>query len=191
MPYQLPDGRTLPMDAPWEYNDISYPANWLRLSTQLDRDRLGIVWVDPPKSWDQRFYWGYDADGNLIPKDHAELVTLWSGNTRQVAGSLLTPTDWQIIREADNGTAIDADWKAWRESVRVAAGTKVAAIEATADTDELAAYVLSSDYTSWPRDPDTPEPVVADVPAADGVEPDVDVFDAGGFDGTSMDAGIG
>ena len=191
MPYQLPNGRTLPLDVAWEYDGVSYPANWLRLSTQLDRDRLGIVWVADAPVWDERFYWGYDADGNLIPKDHAELVTLWSGNTRQVAGSLLTSTDWQVIREADNGTVMDADWKAWRESVRAAAGTKIAAIEATTDTDGLAGYVVSSDYTSWPRDPDTPEPVVADDPAADGVESDGDGFDAGGFDGTSMDAGIG
>ena len=191
MPYQLPNGRTLPLDVAWEYDGVSYPANWLRLSKQLDRDRLGIVWVPDAPSYDQRFYWGFDTDGNLIPKDHAELVTLWSGNTRQVAGSLLTSTDWQVIREADNGTVMDADWKAWRESVRAAAGTKIAAIEATTDTDGLAAYVVSSDYTSWPRDPDTPEPVVADDPAADGVESDGDGFDAGGFDGTSMDAGIG
>ena len=189
MPYQLPDGRTLPMDAPWEYNDISYPANWLRLSTQLDRDRLGIVWVDPPKAYDQRFYWGYDADGNLIPKDHAELVKLWIGNTRQTANTLLSPTDWQVVREADNGTAMDADWKAWRESVRLAANEKVLYIGTTNDTDELAAYITGGAYPVWPNDPD--HPPVADAPVADGVEPVIDVLDAGGFDGTSMDAGIG
>ena len=197
MPYQLPDGRTLPMDSPWEYDGINYPANWLRLSTQLDRDRLGIVWVPDPAPYDQRFYWGYDQDGHLIPKDHGELCKLWIGNTRQTANSLLTPTDWQVVREADNGTAMDADWKAWRESVRHAANEKVLYIGTTNDTDELAAYITGTAYPVWPNDPDHPPVVAADDPG-DGVGTAVDGEDAGlmgndtiDFSFSSISAGIG
>ena len=76
MPYKLGD-RTLPLDRPWTYQEIQYPSNWLRLSTAQDRAELGIVWVDEPqRNWDQRFYWGYDQDGNLIPKDHTDLMRL-------------------------------------------------------------------------------------------------------------------
>ena len=168
MPYQLPDGRTLPLDTPWEYNGISYPANWLRLSTQLDRDRLGIVWVPDPEPYDQRFYWGYDEDGQLIPKDHAQLVEQWTQQTRTTANTLLAPTDWTIIREADNGKPADPALKQWREDIRLATGEKVTAIEATADTTELAAYITGTAYPVWPSDPYSPS-AVAD-PAADGLE---------------------
>jgi len=169
------DGKRLPLDKPFKHAGISYPASWLRLTTLAEKQAIGITEVpDPPSpSYDQRFYWGYDADGHLIPKDHGDLVTLWIANTRQTANSLLSPTDWQVVREADNGTAMDADWKAWRESVRHAANEKVLYIGTTNDTDELAAYITGSAYPVWPNDPDHP-PVAADDPAADGVEPAVD-----------------
>jgi hypothetical protein len=163
MPYQLPDGRTLPLDTPWEYDGISYPANWLRLSTQLDRDRLGIVWVPDPEPYDQRFYWGYDAEGQLIPKDHAQLVEQWTQQTRHTANTLLAPTDWIIIREADNGKPADPALKQWREDIRLATGVKVTAIEATADTAELAAYVTGTEYPVWPHDPYQPTLTPQDV----------------------------
>ena len=73
MPYSL-NGRTLALDVPWEHNDVQYPANWLRLSTEQDRAELGISWVDNSPAWNQMFYWGYDSDGNLIPKTYTCLL---------------------------------------------------------------------------------------------------------------------
>jgi hypothetical protein len=164
------------MDSPWEYQGISYPANWLRLSTQLDRDRLGIVWEPDPEPYDQRFYWGPG-----LPKDHAQLVQQWVAQTRTTAGTLLTPTDWMVVRELDNGTAMAADWKTWRQAVRTASEVKVAAIEATADTDALAAYITGADYPTWPASPDQPAPLPAD---PDGLQQLVN-------DGSSVDQVFG
>lgn len=161
MPYKL-DGKTLPLDRAFTHDGIQYPANWLRLSTQEDRDALGIVWEADPPTWDQRFYWGYDQDGQLIPKEHGDLVTLWIATTRDTANKLLLPSDWMVVRQADNGTAMDQAWKDWREAVRLASNEKVLYIGTTNDTDELAAYVTSSAYSTWPNDPNTP---------ADGLEP--------------------
>jgi len=190
------DGKRLPLDKPFKHAGISYPANWLRLATPQDRAAIGITErPDPgPPNYDQRFYWGRTQEGDLIPKDHADLVRLWSANTRQSSNTLLVPTDWQVVREADNGTAMDAEWKAWRQSVRAAAAEKVTAIEATTTTDELAAYITGGTYSTWPNDPDHP-PVVADDPDADGVEPAVDGEDAGltdtiDFSNNSTSAGI-
>jgi len=180
MPYALPDGRTLPMDTPWEYKDINYPANFLRLSSQLDRDRIGIVWEPDPEPYDQRFYWGYDADGELIPKDHAQLVDQWVAQTRTTANTLLAPTDWIIIREADNGKPADPLLKTWREDIRLATGAKVTAIRDTADTPALAAYITGADYPVWPSDPYSPAPA-GDAPA-DGVGISGDVSFTGSHD---------
>ena len=155
----LLNGEPLAIDTPFKTPDgTQYPANWLRLSTLEEKEAIGITEVPDPEPYDQRFYWGYDAEGHLIPKDHAQLVEQWTAQTRTTANSLLQPTDWIIIREADNGKAADPVLKTWREDIRLAAGTKVTAITATADTDALAAYITGADYPVWPVDPYAPVP---------------------------------
>lgn len=163
------DGKPLPLDVPFEHDGIQYPANWLRLATPEERAAIGIEEVPDPEPYDQRFYWGYDAEGNLIPKDHGQLIELWTKQTRATANSLLAPTDWIIIREADNGKPADPLIKVWRQDVRFAAGDKITAIGATLDTTELAAYITGSDYPAWPLDPSQPKPA-----PADGLEHSVD-----------------
>jgi hypothetical protein len=153
-------------DRPFTANGIKYPANWLRLSTAAEREAIGIRELPDPQPYDQRFYWGYDDDGQLIPKDHAQLVEQWTDTTRTTANTLLQPTDWVIIREADNGKAADPTIKQWREDIRTASGVKIVAIAATSDTAALAAYITGADYHAWPADPYAP--------AADGLEPSGD-----------------
>jgi hypothetical protein len=143
------NGRPLPLDTPFEANGTLYPANWLRLSPPAERAAAGITEEPDPPTWDQRFYWGYDSEGNLIPKDHTQLVELWDSQTKTTANTLLQPTDWMIVREADNGTPIDPEVKARRQQIRQLTGTKITAIEATVDTPELAAYITSPEYSSW------------------------------------------
>lgn len=150
------DGRPLSPDSPFVHDGIQYPANWLRLSTLEEKEAIGITEVPDFPSYDQRFYWGYDQDGNLIPKDHNQLMEQWSQQTRQTANTLLFPSDWMVVREMDNGIQVDPDWRTWRENVRLAAGSKVFEIKATTTTDELAAYITGADYSAWPASPDTP-----------------------------------
>jgi hypothetical protein len=153
-------GRPLPLDTPLNLDGLLLPANWLRLSSPEDKAAVGIAEVaDPPAPPDQRFYWGWDDQGQAIPKDHAQLVEQWSQQTRTTANTLLQPTDWTIIREADNGKAADPVLKQWREDIRLAAGEKIAAIQATVDTPALAEYVTSSSYSTWPNDPYSPFPL--------------------------------
>lgn len=150
------DGKPLSPDVAFTHDGIQYPQNWLRLATPEEREAIGITEVPDPTPYDQRFYWGYDQDGNLIPKDHAQLVKQWSQQTRATAGTLLQPTDWMIIRHADNGAEVPIDWQLWRELIRITTGEKVTAIEATTTTDELAAYITGADYPAWPADPSAP-----------------------------------
>jgi hypothetical protein len=154
------DGKPLALDRAFTHDGIQYPANWLRLASPAEREAIGITEAPDPAVYDQRFYWGYDADGNLIPKDHAQLVEQWVAQTRATANSLLSPTDWIIIREADNGKAADPVLKTWREEIRLAAGSKNYEIEQTADTAALAAYITGADYPAWPADPYAPAPVI-------------------------------
>lgn len=131
-----------------------YPANWLRLASPEERAAIGITEVPDPVPYDQRFYWGPE-----LPKDHGQLVEQWVQQTRTTANTLLVPTDWQVIREADNGKLMSAETKADRQFIREAAGSKIEAINATTTTAELAAYVTSNDYSNWSP---VPEPVTDD-----------------------------
>jgi hypothetical protein len=174
MPYKLGD-RTLQLDVPWEHNGIQYPANWLRLSTAQDRATLGIVWEnDNTQSWNQKFYWGYDADGNLIPKTYTELKTLWIAQTKNTAYELLQPSDylWPKLQDENSSfaaakTAYAASpWSTWRSTIRTECAAMVTAIEATADVGDTAPhadfgrvqalqqYIEGSSYNVWTADPD-------------------------------------
>lgn len=167
------DGKTLSPDSPFSHDGVNYPANWLRLSTLEQKQAIGITEVPDPPVWDQRFYWGYDSDGKLIPKDHAQLVEQWIQQTRTTANTLLQPTDWQVVRQADNGTVMDSACKTWRESVRLASNEKVMYIGTTNNTDELAAYITGVDYPVWPsQDPLPVDDTIAlpdDVVASGGI----------------------
>ncbi len=157
----LLDGKPLSPDVAFTHDGVQYPANWLRLASPEEREAIGIEEVPDPAPYDQRFYWGPE-----LPKDHEQLVEQWTQQTRHTAGTLLVPSDWLVIREIDNGAVVPEAWRTWREAVRLAAGTKIDAIAATADTEELAAYITGADYSAWPRDPSQPEPA-----PVDGVEP--------------------
>ena len=149
MPFKLPDGRTISEDTPFTYNGIQYPANWLRLSTPEEKEAIGLEEITPPPYYDQRFYWGYDQDGNIIPKDHTQLVEQWINQTKTTAGTLLSPTDWMIVRQIDNGTEIDPTIKSWREQVRTDCVNKISKINETTTTEELATYITGPEYSVW------------------------------------------
>ena len=155
----LLDGKPLSLDRAFtDINGIQRPANWLRLASPEERLAAGVTEAPDPPVWDQRFAWGYDEQGELIWKDHAELVAQWVSTTRTTANTLLQPTDWLVIREADNGSPADPAVKQWREAIRLACGEKILAIEATADTAELAAYLTGTDYPTWPSQDPAPAP---------------------------------
>ena len=143
------NGKPLSPDVAFTHNGIQYPANWLRLSTLQEKRAIGITEVpDPDQTYDQRFYWGVG-----LPKDQQQLVDQWVSQTRTTAGSLLVPSDWQVIREADNGTPVPVVIKEWRESIRTACSEKIIHIGTCVDVDDLASYITGSDYPVWPTQP--------------------------------------
>ena len=65
---------------------------------------------------------------------------------KQTAGSLLTATDWYVVRKADVGTDVPADVTTYRAAVRAEADRVEAAILAATSIDEL--IVAKAD---WPK----------------------------------------
>ena len=138
------DGKPLSYDRAFSHAGISYPANWLRLSTLEEKQRIGITEVPDPATWDQRFYWGVDN-----PKDHTGLVELWVSQVKETAGTLLSPTDWYITRKSETGAAIPQEVLDRRTEIRAYSNQKEAAIESTTTTAELVAYVTSTAFGEW------------------------------------------
>jgi len=112
-----------------------YPANWLRNSTQEQRDALGITWVapDPAAYYDQRFYWGPG-----IPKDLDQLKELWVAKQKEIASSLLTPTDWMVIRSIDNPSIpISSTIFQYRADVRSVSDLREAQVNSCVNVEAL------------------------------------------------------
>ena len=142
----LLDSKKLRYDRAFTHNDIQYPANWLRLSSLEEKQAIGITEVadDVDTYYDQRFYWGVDN-----PKEHEDLKTNWITKTKETANKLLSQTDWYITRKSEKSINIPQEVTDRRDEVRTFCNTKVDAINATADTNALAAYLTSSDFNIW------------------------------------------
>ena len=155
--------KPLALDVPFTSNDVSYPANWLRLASVEEREAIGISEVSDEPYYDQRFYWGVD-----LPKDHDQLITQWVAQTKQAAGSILSQTDWYITRFSETGIEAPQSVLDRRSEVRLLSNEKEAFLRATESTEELAAYVTSLEYCRWEAIPEPVEtieaPVVIDPP---------------------------
>ena len=142
------DGKTLRYDRAFTHNGISYPANWLRLTTLEEKQAIGIVEVaDTSQSWDQRFYWGVDN-----PKDLDDLKTLWKQKQSDIAGSLLAPSDWRVIKARETGSSVPIAWFNYRRDVRTACNTRQTEIDACSDVTELQG-LITTPTTPWPESP--------------------------------------
>ena len=153
-------GRIVRAGKAWTDNDgIQHPSNWM-LWDDATKAAKGLVWEDDPASFDGRFYWSagvakslddvnaVDEDGNaLLDEDGNQIVTLGLksnaiATVKAQAGGLLAPTDWMVVRSAENGTDIPADVLAYRAAVRLASETIETAITNAAD---LAAFIALYD----------------------------------------------
>ena len=140
------DGKTLRYGKAFTHNGISYPANWLRLTSLKEKQAIGIVEVADPVVgvWDQRFYWGVDN-----PKDLDDLKTLWKQKQSSIAGSLLAPSDWRVIKARETGSNVPIDWFNYRRDVRTACNTRQTEIDNCADVAALK-ELIDNPTTTWP-----------------------------------------
>lgn len=112
------NGKRLALDRAFTTPDgTQYPANWLRLATAEQRAAIGITEQADPPRYDQRYYLGYDSEGELIPKDLDELKTLHITQTKDTANKLLASTDWYIIRKYDRDVDVPVGITSYRSDV--------------------------------------------------------------------------
>ena len=117
-----------------------YPSNWLSLTTTEEKTAAGLVWEDDPAPFDSQFYTSVgnpkalddttDDDGNVS----IGLKTHWKNQTKTIAKSLLEPTDWYVVRKAeDSTTTIPTEVTTYRTAVRTAEDTISTAITNASD----------------------------------------------------------
>jgi hypothetical protein len=150
MPYIL-DGKSISPDAAFTHDGIQYPAGWIRRVSEDSRQEIGLFWQADPPMHDQRFWWGYDQEGALIPKDLDQLKEYWTAHVKHTAGQLLAASDWVIIRSIDpvSGREPGEEVLEERKLIRDKSNAKELAIEAAESVQELAAYLTSPQFNSW------------------------------------------
>ena len=122
MGYKTSDGRNLPLDRAFTLNDISYPANWLRVASADDKAAIGVEWVDAPelKFKDKKYYNNtVSSEGEVTstPKDLDQIKADRIGYAKLTANARLSGSDWQVIAKAERGREIPEDWAAYRTAV--------------------------------------------------------------------------
>lgn len=168
----LLDGKQLRPGRPFTGTDgTQYPANWLQLTTLEEKEAIGITEVADPLPVDGRFYFGRDADDNLIPRQFEdEEVTEWTNiviETDGISGiastsitytrtglqtqfkkeqdktayTLLAPNDWYITRNAETGAIIPVGITSFRTEVRSVCAERQDMIGATTSVPQLADLV--------------------------------------------------
>jgi hypothetical protein len=123
-------------------NSIQHPANIFRVWTKAELLDVGIApaRVDAP---DSRYYntgqesytfangeWviSYESTEKDVETLKADTISKISANV----GSLLSSSDWRVIREADGGTAMSDEWRTYRNEVRAHGNSLESGVEAFA-----------------------------------------------------------
>lgn len=162
MPWKL-GNNTIKEGRGWVHNNIQHPKTWMRYSDDLKK-QYGLTWEDPPASeapFDNRFYWGRQTDGTLIPRSLTDinevdddgdplldtegnqivtpgLKTVWIEKTKKKANGKLAVHDWYVTRKAEKSTAIPSSVTTYRDAVRTKCGEIETALNGASD---LAAFM--------------------------------------------------
>ena len=128
-------------------NSIQHPANIFRAWSKAELLAVGIApaRVDAPDSR----YWNTGAESYTFTD--GEWVISYASTEKDVevlkadviskinahVGSLLSSSDWRVIREADGGAAMSDEWKTYRNEVRAHGNSLESGVEAFASVDAV------------------------------------------------------
>jgi hypothetical protein len=164
------NGKVIRAGRAWSSDAGHHPANWMLLSDEKKAE-IGLVYEADPvvASFDNRFYWAAGLeraldDVNATNEDGTPMLDI-SGSqvvtkglksnaiaqTKVTAAGLLAPTDWMVVRSAENGTDVPSATLAYRQNVRAASETIEADISAvTTHAGFMALYDAPVDADGMP-----------------------------------------
>ena len=126
-------------------NGVKHPSNWMNWD-DAEKTAMGLVWVDDPAPYDNRFYWDANTPKNIADVTEEDgsvtkgLKSVAIDQVKVTAGSLLAPTDWMVVKAAEvEGYSVPADVLTYRAAVRTASNDIEAAITACTTHDAFVA----------------------------------------------------
>lgn len=133
---------------------MTYPAGWIKNASVSERLAIGVTEAPSPKAYDERFSFGWNAEGTEQSwKDIALLKSEYKSQQDSVAASILSDSDWRVIKAKEIGGTIPTAWKTYRAAVRTAANTRQTEIDAASDTQALQTIIQNHSLTDWPDAP--------------------------------------
>jgi len=139
-----------------------HPGNW-HIWSKAEKDAMNITEVIEESPPDSRLYfWSRDGNGKITstpkPLDDSGsgidkvlgLKSTLKNEVKDQQGSLLSQTDWAYIRHYDTGTDVPSNIETWRNAIRAKATEMENAIDASDDTDAIAALLMSFDVDANP-----------------------------------------
>ena len=159
MPWKLGD-RIIREGRAWSSDDVQHPLNWAKWSDS-EKIEHGLAWEDPPAPFDNRFYWDTGIEKTLTDSSDGTigLKTQYINQTKQVAGTLLQPSDWYVTRKMEDSTkTIPSNISTYRSNVRTSCAnieTQINAANNMATFIKLFDSALDSSGTTtinnWPE----------------------------------------
>jgi len=136
MPYITTEGRVIVSDKAFSHNSISFPANWLRLSTPADKEAQGISWVTPEEPPVVR-----------APLDREKSDGI--ARAKDTAGKMLAQSDWMVVASVERDRVVADDWAEYRAAV-IAEADRLEGQYSTAESYEAIDAIVQN----WPINPD-------------------------------------
>jgi len=163
------NGKTIREGKAWtDANGVQHPANW-QIWTREEKEAIGMVEIIPQTPPDSRFYnWSQNPDGTITstPKPVEDvpavdengtpiidphtlkqlsspgLKTTFIQEVKNQQGSLLSQTDWAVIRKTDTNIDVPANIQQWRNEIRLTASIMEDAISQAATVQDLENLML-------------------------------------------------
>ena len=150
MPWKTADGTYLRAGRGWTDSDgIKHPTNWMIWSEDYKKNTMKLTWEEPLGPFDSFYYWGWNSDGDaLIPKPVADLKTTLVSQAKQTSASMLSDSDWYVVRKTETDVAVPAEITAYRTAIRTNYGSLKTAINDASDIAGLQAVYTSTDGAS-------------------------------------------
>ena len=124
--------RVLPLDKSFSLNNVSYPANWLRVSGPEDKATIGLEWIVPEEPPVVR-----------APLDREKRDGI--ARAKDTAGKMLAGSDWQVIAKTERGREIPEDVSQYRADI-IAECARLEEQFSTADSYEA----IDAIQQNWP-----------------------------------------
>ena len=163
------NGKTIREGKAWtDANGVQHPANWY-IWTREEKEAIGMVEIIPQTPPDSRFYnWSQNPDGTItstpkpvedvpsVDKNGTPIIdpntlkqlsspglkTTFIQEVKNQQGSLLSQTDWAVIRKTDTNIDVPANIQQWRNEIRLTASIMEDAISQAATVQDLENLML-------------------------------------------------